>query len=514
MLPEMIKACSRNLPHKAAFLQGKRSITWREIDARSSRLALVMKACGMGRGDVTAIISHERLEVYEHWFASIKTGGIRIGINWRYSATEMAHILKDCCPKVLLVDAACADKVPEIEAELKEIGCTVIGFGDGHGLSLDYETLLSDTSGDFDAVVYSGDETVLYTYTSGTTGVPKGVMISERAVATALTNTALSLGVEKDDIFYRPAQSSWVVLVGHSSGLANGFTTVIPDGVFDVSTFLSDIARLKVTRTVLVPTVLQRILDEYRAHEYDITSLRTMIYGASPITPRLLRETMETLNCEIAQLYGLTEASGGYVSYLRYSDHLRGLTDRPELLSSAGQIGLHFEANIRDDNGNVLAPGEIGTLWLKGDSIMKGYLNMPDLTDAVLFPGGWLCTHDIGYIDDEGYLFLKDRKQSLIITGGVNVFATTVETVIAELAAVKEVAVLGVPDDEWGEIIVAAINLYDGVELSKEEVNIHCSNKLSRMECPKRIHFVDEIPKTMNGKIFKGKLKEFLINAK
>lgn len=511
MLPEMIASCGRNLPAKTAFVQGARTATWRQMDERSSRFAGALRALGIGAGETVAIMSQERIEVYEHWFGCLKTGAIRVGINWRYAAREMVHILRDCRPRLMLVDAHCAACLPDLAATLVEIGCLVAGFGQGHGQPLDYETLLAAAAPELEPVHYTGDETVLITYTSGTTGSPKGVMVSERATRTAILYTAMFSGVVADDIWYRPNQSSWIVLIGNSCGLANGVTMVIPDGVFEVKSFLSDIERLRVTVALLVPTSLQRMLDEYRTGSYDLSSLHTLIYGGGPISPRLLRQAREELGCKMVQVYGLTEAT--WVSYLRDGDHAAGFAGRTELLESAGTIAMHFEASIRDDSGRPLPSGEIGTLWLRGPCVMNGYLNLPELTADVLKPEGWLVTHDMGYLDKDGYLFLKDRKNFLIVSGGVNIYGSAVEAVLAEHPAIREIAVVGVPDDDWGEVVVAVVVLAAGARLDHAGMRGFCDGKLARMEVPKRLVVVDELPRTFTGKIDKIRIRKSLQDA-
>jgi len=509
MLPEMIAACSRNFPSKTAFIQGRRSATWSEMDRRSTRFACVLRALGAERGDTVAILAQERIEVYEHWFASIKAGTVRVGINWRYSAREMLHIITDCRPKVLVVDSHCVASLPGIAARLDEIGCHIVGFGEEHGIALDYETLLAEAGDGLEPVAYSGTEPVLCTYTSGTTGSPKGVLLNERAVATAMKETMLAIGVSPDDVWYRPNQSSWVVLIGNSSGLANGMTMVIPDGQFQIQSFLSDIERLRVTVVLVVPTVLVRLLDEYATRHYDLSSLNRLVYGGGPITPQLIRRTLATFDCKLVQIYGMTEVT--WVATLQHGDHIRGLQDKPALLTSAGRIAPHFEASVRDDDGNPVALGEIGTVWLRGPCLMNGYHKQPELTGRVLMDGGWFVTHDMGYLDEEGYLYLRDRKSFLIISGGANIYPTSVEEVIARHPGVKEVAVVGAPDPVWGEIVVAFLVAHDpAARIDLDDVAQFCRGQLSSMEVPKRVVVVNELPRNFTGKIDKLSLKRSL----
>ena len=507
----MVRACGRNLPEKTAFIQGDRKATWAQMEQRAGKHAAMFNQLGLERGDVSAILSQERIEVYEHWFGCMLAGNVRVGINWRYSEREMIHLLNDCRPKLLLVDANCIEKLPALADTLKEIGCQLVGFGEGHGLDLDMETLFSGITERPEPVHYDGDEVVLYTYTSGTTGLPKCVMLTEVGVRMAILNTTLAFGISPDDIWYRPNQSSWVVLVGNSAGLASGVTMVIPDGVFSTEGFLSDIEKHKVTVALLVPTSLGRMLEEARGGAYDLSTIRLMIYGGGPVVPQLIRETMDTLQCDMLQTYGMTEATGGWISFLTPEDHRIGQRDKPELLSSAGRVGLHFEVVIRDDDNNPLETGEIGTVWLRGDCVMKGYLHMPEETAETLHSDGWMSTNDVGYLDAEGYLFLKDRKKFLIITGGVNVYASAVEAVLAEHPAVKTVAVVGVPDRDWGEAIQAVVIGEDGAALDPEHMIEFCRTRLARMEVPKRIWFVDELAMTFTGKVNKPKIKEMLV---
>ncbi|MGE4322150.1 MAG: class I adenylate-forming enzyme family protein [Sphingobium sp.] len=507
LMRDMIDRCATNFPTRTAYICGARRATWARMGDRSDRLGAALQSLGASAGTPVAILSLESIEVYEHFFACAKIGAIRIGLNPQYAWPELWHVIRDSAARILLVDARCLPLIEEHKPELAGQGITLIGYNGDHGLPLDYETLIAGAAAHAGRPPLEGDNLLLYSYTSGTTGSPKGVMLTQGSVASVIVHSVMSFGLARDDIWYMPAASAWAIVIMSLFGLGTGMTTVLPDGGFNVARFLDEVERLKVSAAILVPTMIQRVLAEQRRQPRDIASLRLLVYGSAPATPHLIRETRAELGVLMVQAYGQTESTGGWMAVLTDDDHRIGLESRPELLRSAGRIGVHYECTIRDEAGAILPPGERGEIWLRGTSLMKGYLNLPEETAEAL-QDGWLRSNDIGMMDADGYLYLLDRQKFMIITGAVNVFPAAVESVLADHPVIAEVAAVGVPHPEWGEAVIAvAVARQPDQQIGVPELKAFCKGRLSPPETPKHILFVDELPKTVNGKVRKADIK-------
>ena len=504
---DLIQQCANSYPNKIAYWDGDRSATWPQMHNRSDRFAAAMQGLGIGKGDAVAILSHEHLEVYEHWFVCAKIGALRTGINWRFAAREMVHVIEDASARLVLVQANCVELLADHIEALTSAGVMLVGYGGDHQLPYDYETMIDAAPQSPQLPDLASDDLVCYSYTSGTTGMPKGVMLTQQGMHSAIVNTVLCIGLRFEDVWFPPTASAWITFVLGSMNLANGMTVVLPNGDFESHKYLEFIDRYQVTSTIVVPTMLQRLLQDYEAGDYDISSMRLVTYGSSPARASLIRKTMKLFGCELMQLYGLTETTGGWVSYLRHADHLRGLDEKPELLTSCGQAGPHMEITIRNSDGEILPANQVGEVWMRADTNMVGYLHLPELTDEVL-RDGWLSTHDLGRLDDEGYLYLTDRKNYLIITGAANVYPSVVETALSEHPEVSEAAVLGAPHPEWGEAVVAAVTLTDGAKASADDLVEFCRDKVAKWEVPKFIEILPELPKGPTGKVLKKVLQE------
>lgn len=510
---DLIERCARNYPHKTAYICGEKSVSWSQINQRADRFASTLQKLGVTQGMTVSICSMETVEVYEHFFACMKIGAVRVGLNVHYVWPEMQHILQDSNTKILLIDARASKLLEAHQADIKSMGILLIGFGAGHNFSLDYETLSNQNADAPSLPELNPQDPLFYSYTSGTTGLPKGVILTQQGAADCILHSLISFGLAPDDIWYQPAPSTWIVIVMSCFNLGNGMTTVIPDGSFQVAEFLRSVERDRITVALLVPAMIQRAIAEYQSGIYDISSLRLLVYGSSPATPTLIRQADSVLKVDLMQTYAMTEATGGWVSYLTPADHQRGLCDKPELLKSAGRIGVHFECSIRDDDGHALPKNSRGEVWLRSSTLMQRYLNLPAETAQTL-RNGWLRTNDIGYLDEEGYLYLLDRQKFMIISGGVNVFPTAVEAVLAEHACVQEVAVVGVPHPEWGEAVVAVVVAKPAQAATVAELIEFCREKLSSLERPKYIVFVEALPKTPNAKVKKTEIKKWLSTTK
>lgn len=505
-LRDYVAHCAQRYSSKTAFIHNDEHRTWQQVHRRSDQFAAALQGLGLGHGDRVAILSRNRIEIAEHWFACLKSGMVRVGINWRYSLREMLHVARDSQVKFILVDSTCVSEFEDGLAESEKSGCVIAGFGENHGLALDYETLLAAHATPKYPPIASEDLAMI-AYTSGTTGLPKGVVLTHEAVHDNALHTVLELGFQTDDVRAYVSNPAGVNIFQVCFGMFTGMTTVLDD--FETERFLELVRKYRITRVTLIPTMLGRVIEAVKRGGHDVSSLKQIYYGSMPTTPALIQSAYEVLGCEFVQGYGVSESCGP-IAALTNEDHRRALAGKPELLRSIGKAFLNAEMSVRDDEGAAVAPGKLGTIWIKSGTIMKEYLNLPEETASILeLP--WLKTGDHGYMDEEGYIYLGDRKKHMIISGGMNIYPTSIENALAEHAAVHEVVVVGVPHPSWGEAVVAVVSLRSDAQATVQELLDHCDGRLPRWEIPKYLEIVDELPQGNTDKLNKRQVLEHLI---
>jgi acyl-CoA synthetase (AMP-forming)/AMP-acid ligase II len=504
---DLISRCASAYPDRTAYVDGDRRATWARMDRRSDQLAGALQQLGVRAGDVVALLAYDRLELLEHWWACVKIGALRTAINYRYAGREIAHIVRDSDAKVLLVEAPHVGLVRDDLGTFAAEGRRVVGIGDGHGLPHDYETLLAGAP-DPQLPALRPEEPLAISYTSGTTGLPKGALLTQHGVLQALTWMVVNVGLRHEDVWANALPAPGAPMIFTAVNAINGMTCVLPDGQFKPRRFLQLVAEHRVTSTIVVPTMLRQLLTELERDDHDTSSLRLVCYGSMPATPPLIRAAKERLGCELQQWYSATELTAAPVVILRDSTHERALAEEPELLTSCGVPTPNVELSIRDASGSRMPSGEVGEVWLRGETVFGGYLNRSEETADVL-AGDWLRPGDLGRLDDEGHLYLVDRKKFMIISGGYNVFPVVVENVLSDHPAVGEVAVVGAEHPDWGEAVVAVVTLRDGTHATAAELIAHCEEKVGRWEVPKHVEIVDELPKGATAKIQKHEIREW-----
>ncbi len=508
LMRNFIANCAATYPNDCAYMSGDSRRSWQEVHVRSDRLAGSFQALGLSKGDCVGILAHNTIELAEHWFACLKAGYVRMGVNWRYSHREVAHTLSDSAVKGLIVDANCRALIEPHLNQLRRAGIILVGFGNGHGLENDYETLIARGHAAAYPVLGDNDD-ALIGYTSGSTGLPKGVLLTQRNVRESSIHMSIGAGYTFDDVRLYCTNPAGNNIFLCCLNVLTGMPTVIED--YHADSFIELVSRHRVTQVTLVPTMLRRAIESVRAGGCDVSSLRQITYGTMPTPPALIRQAYDTLDCAFLQVYGASE-TGGPVTALFDSHHRRGINGEPELLTSAGRVLPHARATIRDAQGNELPPGEQGTVWLGGETVMKGYVNLPDETQACLH-GSWFRTGDLGRVDERGFIFLGDRNKNLIITGGMNVFPTSVENALAEHPAVSEAVAVGVPHPEWGEAVTAMVCLWPGHSASGAQLIDHCRGRLPRWEVPKHVEVVPRLPTGFTDKIDKRAVRQILMDA-
>jgi len=488
--------------HPAGVSHGKRALSYAELDERSSCLARALLELGVRYGSRVAYLDRTAPELVELLFATSKIGAVAVPLNWRLAPPELSRVIDDAAPRVLVVGATYAELAGELAAGASSRPELVVVEGGALG----YEALLAAHESIDPGGRGGRDDVVLQLYTSGTTGVPKGVLTTHRNL-TAAAETSPYWEFDRESVSLTPLPMfhiggiGWVYL-----GLWNGATTNL------VSEFVSErvlelLEGERVTNAVFVPTMLQLLTAVPGAADRDYSALRSIAYGASPITTPVLKAALATFHCSLYGIYGLTESTGGVVQ-LSPADHDPGGT-REHLLRSAGRPLPWVELRIADRvTGESVPPRAIGEVWLRAPNVMLGYFDRPEETAAALTEDGWLRTGDGGYVDEEGYLFLTDRVKDMIVSGGENVYPVEVEEALAHHPAVLDVTVIGVPDERWGETVKALVIAQPGAAPTAEELVAFARERLAGYKLPRSIEFVDELPRTPSGKVLKRVLRE------
>ena len=496
---DVIRRHAAQRPLSVALRHGERELTYAELDERSNRLAQALLAGGVHAGTRVAYLDRSATEIVELLFAASKIGAVLVPLNWRLAPPELAAVLADAQAPLLIAGPAYRDVAADLVEPLSPAVSLVI-------VGEDYERWLAAHEPRDPGGRGATGDVIVQMYTSGTTGVPKGVLTTHGNLAMA-AQASSRWAFDECSVSLTPLPMFHIGGIGWAyCGLWHGATTVLVSE-FDPARVLDILERGRVTNAVLVPTMLQLLTAVPGAAERDYSALRSIAYGAAPITTPVLKASLRTFGCALFGLYGLTESTGGVVA-LEPEDHDPG-GPREHLLRSAGRPYPWVELTIADPlSGAPLAPHAVGEVWLRGPNVTPGYFNRPAETAAALTPDGWLRTGDGGYVDDEGYLFLTDRIKDMIVSGGENVYPVEVEEALAQHADVADVAVIGVPDPHWGEAVKALIVARPGARPAPEDIIAFARERLAGYKLPRSVDVVSELPRTPSGKVLKRELRE------
>jgi len=501
-IAELSRANARDRPDVVALIAGDRRCTFAELDERSNRVASALAADGVARGDRVAYLGKNTIEFFELLFGAAKAGAVLVAVNWRLAPAEVAHIIDDSGAGVLVVDTMYRSTVDQVRDRLPAVR-RVVALGEGPGSFVEWSSAGSPD----DAGHRPGpDDVALQLYTSGTTGLPKGAMITNRNIWTMLPPTARDWGFGPGSVSLVALPNFHVGGVGWALiGLYVGATSVVLPEVA-VGDVLRVIPEARVTHVVLVPAVLGAMLAAPGIDDLDVSSIEYIVYGASPISEVTLTEAMRRLRCRFIQSYGLTETCGGVIQ-LMSDEHDPG-GPRAHLLRSAGRPMQFVEMQVVDPQTGTGRPaGEVGEIWLRSARVTAGYWNRPDDTAAAIDADGWFHTGDAGYVDDEGYLYISDRVKDMIISGGENIYPAEVENALMAHPAVGDVAVIGVPSERWGETPKALVVLADGAAAEPDELIAFCRSRLASYKCPTSVELVGDLPRNPTGKLLKEELR-------
>ena len=491
-------------PGATAFEFEGRRTSFAELDAHASQIANALAAAGVRQGQRIAYLGKNSDHYFELLLGAAKAGVVMVPVGWRLAPPEIAFIVNNAEAQLLFVGGEFADMVAA-NAELD--GRTVIAMETDSRWPT-FEAWRDARPPTDPQVSVSHSDVTVQLYTSGTTGKPKGAMLTHDNLLTGRRLGKLHPMPWND---WGPDDVSLVAMpVAHIGGtgwglvgLVNGAKGVIARE-FDPMKVLDYIEHDRVSKMFMVPAALQIVVRQPRARQVDYSRMKYILYGASPIPLDLLRECMEVFGCGFCQQYGMTETTGTIV-YLPPEDHDPAGNAR---MRAAGLPLPGVEIRIIGDAGEVLPANAVGEVATRSYANMAGYWKLDDATAATIAPDGWLRTGDAGYLDDDGYLFIHDRVKDMIITGGENVYPAEVESAVYGHPAVAEVAVIGVPDDRWGEAVKAVIVARPGMAIDPDDIIAFARTRIAAFKAPKSVDVIDALPRNAAGKILRRELRE------
>ena len=505
----LLTKSARTFPNNTAVIHGGLKLSYVQFNARVNRLANALTELGIKKGDNVAILQYNCSQTLESLFACFKAGCGAVPINFRLHPNEYAFIINHSESVALIHSQEFYEPILAIRDRISNTKY-LIGLDQSEGEILDYEYLLEHASPHFTDVATEPDELAWLFYTSGTTGNPKGAMLTHRNLLSMTMNfyADIAPGFGPSDVILHAAPLS------HGSGLyalpniGKAAGNVIPESKsFDPEEIFKLINKYRVTNMFVAPTMLKIMVNSPYAGKYDHSSLKSLIYGGAPMLVEDLVEAIDKIGPCLVQLYGQAE-SPMTITYLPNWEHVKeDSSEKMKHLASAGFARTDVELKIFDSDDNELSSGEIGEIVTRSDLVMKGYWHNPNATMQTL-RNGWLHTGDMGYTDENGYLYIMDRTKDMIISGGENIYPREIEEVIIRHPAVREVAVIGVPDSKWGEAVKAVVSLAPGKTVTEEDLIIYCQNNIASYKKPKSVDFVTELPKNNYGKILKRELRE------
>ncbi len=506
-LHEYLDYHAREQPDVEFAVQGERRMTFGEAVVEANRLANAFVSAGIQIGDRVAFLSKNSIEYALMYYGASKAGVVPVPINYRLAAPEWAYIINDAEAKMLIVSSEYVGAAGGIRGELKTVERFLAIDGRGADGWDDYRKWVADQPATPPDRVITDDHDVYQLYTSGTTGHPKGAVLTHGAVSSQIAQISLVYPGT-------PGERNLVVApLYHAAAAITAFVTVSLGGSmyiqedFNPLEVVRALSEENVVAATLVPAMIQACLvfvPDIAKRNFE--GVRRITYGASPIAEETLKRAVDVFKCEFAQGYGMTETTA-VLSYLLPADHEVALKKKPGLLLSAGRPLVGTEVRVVDEDDNPVPNGTIGEIIGRGPQLMRGYWNLPD-ESAEALRGGWMHTGDAGIMDEEGYIYIQDRVNDMIVSGGENIYPRVIEDVLFKHPSIADAAVIGVPDEQWGEAVKAIVVLRDEATATEEEVIEFCRNKLGGFERPRSVEFVGTLPRNPTGKVLKRELRE------
>jgi acyl-CoA synthetase (AMP-forming)/AMP-acid ligase II len=502
-LVERVRHHARRTPDRVAVHFGDERLTFAQVDRRSNRVARAFQAAGVGRQSRIAVLAKNTPTFYELALGAAKIDAVLVPINYRLAPAEIAYLLKDSGAELLLVSAEYLEALAAIRSELPDLRETIT-IDAAEYPSAAYTAWRDRHSDEDPGIDVPAEDVTMQMYTSGTTGRPKGTLLTHANLREALRGALPAWGPwrEHDVLLVCMPQYHIGASIWGLAALWQGAESVLTRE-FNTANVLRIIERFRITKTQLAAVMMKMMLEDPACDSTDFSSLELIIYGASPAPEALVRSVQKTFGCGLAQGYGMTETAGT-ITYLSTEDHARPVGNR---LRSAGRPLPGVEIRVCSADGVVLPVGEIGEVTCRGGQITVGYWRYPEGAATQVIRDGWLRTGDAGYLDPDGYLYICDRVKDMIISGGENIYPAEVEEALYAHPDVSDVAVIGVPDERWGEVPKAIVVRRPGCTLSEEELIEFTRTRIARFKVPRSVDFVDALPRNTSGKILKRELR-------
>ncbi len=505
---DLLARNARNFPNDIGLIFGDKRITWKELDNRAKAFANSLFDLGLQRGDRVAIYAKNSNQWVEALFGLAQVGLVSVTVNYRLTANEVAFIIENSGAKAIICDESTEENSIEVKEKVQCLEQVINSKLFENLVSGQWSAVSGQTKTKDQKPKTEAQDAAMLLYTSGTTGFPKGAIYSHYSLLVGMLVHVHAIASRQTHRVMLPsplysaagiAGIYCAVYVGSQISLIN----------YDVETACQTIERDKITFTNLVPTTIQMLLASDVSKKYDLSSLEVLLYGGSPIPEPVLREAMQRFpKCGFRQTFATTE-TGCAGTILEPTEHRLALenVEKKHLLQSCGRPQTNVDVQIVDEDWNFLPTDEVGEIAIRTEANMVGYWNNSDATAKTL-RDGWLRTGDMARTDADGYLYLVDRKNDMIVSGALNVYPSEVERILQEHESIFEVAVIGVPSEKWGEEVKAIVVLKEGFEASESEIIQFCEGKLAGFKKPKSVEFIDKLPRNLTGKILKKDLRE------
>ena len=494
---------ARERPDQTALHFDGERLGYGTLDQRASQVAQALMAAGIEKQARVAVLSKNGPAFFELWFGAAKANVVLVPVNFRLAPPELAYVVNDARAELLFVGADYYDIVEKVAPELTTVR-EIIALDRTHPAWVDYASWRDREKAIDPMLPVAGRDCAIQMYTSGTTGHPKGAQLSHDNLLTLLPSALRQWGAWRDgDVnlvcmpLFHIGGSGWALV-----GLYRGIENVLARD-FDPPAILRLVEERRITKALFVPAMMLFLLQAPQSRTTDFSSLDLVVYGASPAPLDLLRNALKVFGRGLAQVYGLTETTGA-ITYLPPEDHGEHAIER---MKSCGKPAEGVEIKIVDALGKSLPPGEVGEVVCRTPQVMLGYWNLPDAT-ARAIRDGWFHTGDAGYLDKAGYLYIYDRVKDMIISGGENIYPAEIESALFGHPAIADVAVIGVPDEQWGEAVKAIVVKKPGVAVTAKELIDYARERIAGYKVPRSVDFIDALPRNPSGKILKRELRK------